>query len=768
MAKEADSAAHRRALALFERLTGRPDDRDDVVAGEPPEVLAILSRLKAAERRAKVSFPTADDAETTRRILPLPDRVGNYRLAELIGEGGMGLVFAGVRDDGLFDHRVAIKLIHPDRFGASAIARFNRERRLLARLDHPHIARLIDGGVTDDGWPYIIMELIEGRTIERFVHDESRSPETIVGLLLGTAEALRAAHESLVIHGDIKPDNIMIRPDGTPRLLDFGVARLANLEPPSGLTGRTAAFCAPEVLRGDSSTLRSDIYGFGMLMRALLPNATSSSTGAARIADRTLEAIAAKASADNPADRYEHVGDLASDLRRWRSCLPVSARRPNVKYTIGLFMRRHLLASAIVLALLIALAVAFAATIAAWRSASARIEDLRTLTHFQLVELDSRLRSLPNSIELRTRLAVEAQSYLGRLALDTGSSDALRREAADGFRRLALLQGAVDRPSLGDPIAARTSFAKALAAMPSGPSAENRSLRATILTDAAKVASGDAQPALAARLLDEARPLVVGDVERARYLLTLSEVEQWKGHYARASGSAEEAAALLATAPATPEVMAMRISAIDLTAEASYYAGDRTRARAVYRRALALASDAVQHWPGDQRLRWSLEKASWALGTTVLESGYPQMAAPLLEGAYASSRLAAAADPGDGAAQRRYRSFMLAYGQGLIGSRTADGLTLIRRSQHLREQWWRRSPSDEGRRRDWLVATLALGDALTQTHDRVGACNTYKQAQALIKSLNAERRLLPLDAGRLTVEVQHGGTPIGCFAQPRS
>ena len=274
-------------------------------------------------------------------MLPLPERVGSYRLAKLIGEGGMGLVFAGVRDDDLFDHRVAIKLIHPDRFGPGAIARFNRERRLLARLDHPYIARLIDGGVTDEGWPYIIMEMIEGHTIDRYVVACGCDAKAIVALLIGAAEALQAAHDALVIHGDIKLDNILVRLDGSPRLLDFGVARLADVEPPHELAARTAAFCAPEVTRGEISTPQSDIYSFGVLMRSLLVERTAN-------ADRTLEAIAAKATAAEPSNRYFNVSGLLYDLHRWRERRPVSARHRDIPYVVGLFVQRHRLSSAIV------------------------------------------------------------------------------------------------------------------------------------------------------------------------------------------------------------------------------------------------------------------------------------------------------------------------------------------------------------------------------------------------------------------------------------
>jgi hypothetical protein len=176
----------------------------------------------------------------------------------------------------------------------------------------------------------------------------------------------------------------------------------------------------------------------------------------------------------------------------------------------------------------------------------------------------------------------------------------------------------------------------------------------------------------------------------------------------------------------------------------------------------------AQRWPDDQRIRWTSEKASWALGISLLDAGDAKTAVPLLERAYTSSRLAAAADLEDGVAQRRYRNFMLAYGQGLIGTHTPEGIRLIRRSQYLREQWWQRSPTDDGRQRDWIIATLALGDALVQAHSLTAACGAYRRAGARVEALRAERRLTALDAGRLTKAVQNGASKNCHVAEARA
>lgn len=189
---EASAAAH--ALFLFEELSERPDARDTLLAGQPQEVIDLLAALERAAPKARLSFPTEEDARTRRHALPLPTPIGAYRL----GEGGMGLVFAADRCDGLFEHRVAIKLIHPDRFSERALDRFAQERRLLARLEHPGIARLLDGGITADGWPYIVMERIDGTQLDRFAA-AAPTPGARVTLVEQVCDAVAAAHAALVV-----------------------------------------------------------------------------------------------------------------------------------------------------------------------------------------------------------------------------------------------------------------------------------------------------------------------------------------------------------------------------------------------------------------------------------------------------------------------------------------------------------------------------------------------------------------------------------------
>ena len=195
--------------------------------------------------------------------------VGAYRLIRLLGSGGMGAVYLAERSDGAFSKHVAVKLL------AAAFLqsrdRFHREREFLARLDHPNITRLIDAGATADGLPYLVMDYVDGVPIDRYCADRDLSVNERVGLLLQVCAGVAHAHQNLIIHCDIKPENILVTPDGIAKLLDFGIAKL--LDPARGMTlfrPATPAYSSPEQLQGDPVTTASDVYSVGMLGYAVL------------------------------------------------------------------------------------------------------------------------------------------------------------------------------------------------------------------------------------------------------------------------------------------------------------------------------------------------------------------------------------------------------------------------------------------------------------------------------------------------------------------
>jgi eukaryotic-like serine/threonine-protein kinase len=217
-----------------------------------------------------LNIPMSESGDIGSRI---GRRVGVYRLLEQIGEGGMGEVYRAERADGQYDKQVAIKFVRVGLDTASVLKRFRQERQVLASLDHPNIARLLDGGTTNEGIPYLVMELIEGIPIDRYCDAQKLNITERLRLFLQVCSAVQYAHQRLVIHRDIKPGNIMVTKQGVPKLLDFGIAKILD---PSDSSQNTIAnpmtpeYASPEQIRGEPITTASDVYSLGVVLYRLL------------------------------------------------------------------------------------------------------------------------------------------------------------------------------------------------------------------------------------------------------------------------------------------------------------------------------------------------------------------------------------------------------------------------------------------------------------------------------------------------------------------
>jgi serine/threonine-protein kinase len=316
------------------------------------------------------------------------EKVGAYTLESPIGQRGMGTVWVARRSDGRFEGRAAVKFLNLGLLGGAAEERFRREGTILARLSHPHIAHLIDAGVSHNGQPYLILEYVEGRTIEKYCKDRALDVDARIRLFLDVLAAVAHAHANLIVHRDLKPSNVLVTDDGHVKLLDFGIAKLLEDEAAAAAASQltrqgeralTLAFAAPEQVTGNAITTATDVYALGVLLHLLLTGkhpAQSSLHSAEELAKAIvesesprisevvapadklrrafrgdLEAIVAKALSKNPAERYASVTALAEDLRRYLGHYPISARPNTVAYRTKKFVRRNRLAVALATAL---------------------------------------------------------------------------------------------------------------------------------------------------------------------------------------------------------------------------------------------------------------------------------------------------------------------------------------------------------------------------------------------------------------------------------
>lgn len=464
-----DRDLDREALSLFETLfeaePEHPENWLSLRTAGRPDLLARVQQLRAADRQDLLQTGGAVRmAEET----PPPARLGGYRIGDAIGAGGMGSVYRAIRDRGDFEHVAAIKIVKPGLLSQRLVDRFRYERQILAQLRHPNIAQLFDGGETDDGSPYIIMELVDGLPLLAWAETKGASRDDRTAKLLQACAAVSFAHANLIVHRDITPSNVLVTSEGVVKLIDFGIARPAGSSTDAAPTSTapslhtlslTPGYAAPERMTGAEPTTSADIYSLGMIARELF---------AAERADGELAAIIAKATAPQPADRYTTVDQFASDIAAWRDRRPVAAFRGGGGYALAKFVSRHRRAAAAAATTLSLLLLAFAGTAFAWfladraREAEAqRFEDVRTLANYLLFDLNDQLRAVPGNTAARADLAAKAQTYLDTLSQTAGASRDLRMETANGFVRLAEIQDSPLDRNLGQTEAAKQNLEQA-------------------------------------------------------------------------------------------------------------------------------------------------------------------------------------------------------------------------------------------------------------------------------------------------------------------
>lgn len=399
--------------------------------------------------------------------------IGPYRIVRPLGQGGMGTVFLAVREGGDFTQRVAIKLV---RGGETLVQRFRQERQILAGLDHPNIARLIDGGTTADGLPYLVMEYVDGIPIDVFSRELPLAGK--LRLFLQLCDAVQYAHRSLVIHRDIKPGNVLVTADGAPKLLDFGIAKLASPETrPDATPTRlmTPEYASPEQLLGRQVTTATDVYSLGVLLFELLtgakPFAAETRTPTAEAARAStyvrdlrgdFDTILACALDVDPQRRYGSVERFADDVRRHLSGHPVLARPATFAYRASKFMRRNKLVVAAGAAVAVVTAIAFATTLHQKRIAERRFDEVRSLARSVVFEIHDAIAPLPGSTAARELLVRRALVYLDNLAAEAADNAELRAELAGAYMKIGDVQGLPYRANLGDTAGAMTSYRKAL------------------------------------------------------------------------------------------------------------------------------------------------------------------------------------------------------------------------------------------------------------------------------------------------------------------
>lgn len=529
-----------RVRDLFDSLLSTPAAERDAVLAQQGADAEVVDEVRAllAQHDAEEAMPAFLVQPAGIPLAP-PDRrgqrLGPWKLTALLGSGGMGDVWEAQRDDGAYDARVAVKLLQTGHDGAELLARFQQEQRLLARLNHPHIARLLDAGQSADGQPYFVMEAVDGRPLDEACRGQPLAAR--LRLFLQLADAVAHAHRQGLVHRDLKPPNVLVDSESQVKLLDFGIAHALDRTPESGDGPRplTPGYASPEQVRGEAVTVASDVYSLGVLLhvvvtgvrpygrgsltaaealRAVLEDNPTLPSQAARDPQTDsgvprrqlagdLDAIVMKALAKSPGDRYGSVELLAADLRAMLAMRPVSVRAGTPVYVAGRFVARN--RGTVAASMLALLAVAAALWSAAWQTRDAaaalalaalavglgvstwqarlaglardearqRLAQTSTLVREVLMRYADMATFLPGGLRMKADLLTDTIAHLERLHVSAPGDGELAAELAKAHSRLADIQlpGLDTTLDLADDCRAHAD--RALALFPAGEAAQH-------------------------------------------------------------------------------------------------------------------------------------------------------------------------------------------------------------------------------------------------------------------------------------------------------
>jgi eukaryotic-like serine/threonine-protein kinase len=728
-----------------------PSERQSVIdrlAADAPELAehlrGMLREAPSAEDVLRSVVAAAADAPAG--VTPWVGRAfGPYRVVREIGRGGMGVVFEAHRHDE-FSKRVALK-IAPWAVAQPGIAeRFRRERQILADLEHPGIARLLDGG-TDDGTPYFVMEYVDGVPVTTYCRTKSLPLRDAVGLVRQVAAALQHAHQHLVVHRDLKPSNVLVTPDGTVKVLDFGIARIldAGGDPSATLNasvGLTPDYASPEQVSGRPVSTRTDVYALGLVLYELLtgeraqvadtsspmalarsveheapaPSARARARGDAPLA-RTLagdlDTIVATATRKEPELRYSSMEAFSEDLQRWLDGRPILARPQTWRYRAQKALGRNRALTGAAAVVLLVVGAGVGSTVYQARRAERQFAQVRRLARTMMVDVHDRIDDLAGATDARKFLVATSLEYLEALRRDAGTDPALAKELAAGYERVGLVQGHPLKANLGDTAGAIASFRRA----------------DELLTSVAAGGDREARAMLGETLME------LGDTLRAT-----GDARGMSEAYTRARALATE------TVAEAPEDVASvrRLGETCATiSRAAATAGQMPLAEDAARCAMAQAERALQLTANSVESRDQLTVALNALGGTLVQ-GKPDEAATYFRRS-AALREALVADVPDNATFKR--NLMVSYGNLAevlafrvenLG-RPAEAIEALRKATALAEEALARDPQDRRATFDIVNASLRLGAVMSgEAPTRADALVHLQRADRLNEALLAE------------------------------
>jgi eukaryotic-like serine/threonine-protein kinase len=654
-------------------------------------------------------------------------RLGSYEIVKEIGHGGMGAVYLGIRADEQYQKRVAIKLIKAGIDSTSVIRRFRNERQILASLDHPGIAKLLDGGTTDDGLPYFVMDYIEGEPIDEYCDNHKLTTVERLKLFRAVCASIQYAHQNLVVHRDIKPNNILITAEGAPKLLDFGIAKVMNPElarsaldmTMTGLAPLTPAYASPEQVRGDPITTVSDVYSLGVVLYVLLtghapyrfkshdraelvqvicqqePQRPSTAIRQSRtdgspvtltpeVVSRTregepdrlrrklegdLDNIVLMAMRKEPQRRYASVEQFSEDIRRHLEGLPVIARKDTFGYRSTKFVKRH--KAGVIAAMLIIASLITGLVATLWQAHIAKIERAEAELRFNDV------RRLANSFLFEFHDAIE------NLPGSTPARELVVKRALEYLDSLA-------QKSSSDP-----------------------SLQRELATAYQRVA----------------------DIQGNQYSAHSGDTEGALINYKKALAIREK---LVAARPTDTDARRELADSCEKLGDISELKGDLNGALEFYRRSLSIRSALSEENPTNALLRQDLAISLDSIADTLLKTGDAQTALDDVRKALAIRQSLSAADPNNITAKRNLAISYYKVAEMLSAlDNNSESVEYGMKALAAFEQLAAADPTNAKARRELSVSYNRTGDLLWASDDKSGALARYRQSLKIREELSA-------------------------------
>ncbi len=737
-------------LAALER---DPDRRADFLresCGEDGELQAEVESLLAHDSKGAIE-------QTIRSAVATfdPDgvtwydgrRIGAYRLIREIGRGGMGAVYLAARADDQFEKHVAIKLVKGGVSADSVLQRFRDERQILANLEHPNIARLLDGGTTEEGTPYLVMEYIAGTPIVDYCVRRGLSVANRLKLFRSVCLAVHYAHQNLVVHRDLKPGNILVAEDGTVKLLDFGIAKLVDpsAEKTAGAGPAqplTPEYASPEQARGESLTTATDIYSLGAVLFELLsgrrphqftsysrdeieeaicergvPGLSDAAAGRAlrRRLSGDLEAIVRMAMSKRPLDRYASAEQFSEDIRRHLKGRAVIARDDSWSYRLGKVLMRNRVGVAAAVLLVSSLAGGMLATFYQARRAERRFELGRKLANSFLFEIHDAISEVQGSTRARGMLVTKTLEYLNNVAKDAKGDFSLQRDLAAAYQKIGDVQGHVLTANLGNTAGALESYRKALRILESA--AEDRR-------------DEDVQIAIATA---HGR---IGDI--------LSYTGDAGGALASYETARNISAELTTADPSSNKAMRSLAAALRWVSRARGLMQQNAQALDSSRQSLKLYLELMKAEPGDRSLRQAIADCDADIGVMQARLNDLTGALKSYKRALAEQQALSAEDPSNVTYRRE---LMLAYSHvgDILGNPaslnlgdTAGALENYHKMLEIGESLAAADPSDTRAKSDFAISLMRVGNAISENRRHKEALEIFEKSARLMEELAAK------------------------------